>query len=184
MPAKIKWSEYKLHQIRELFHSDLTNREVGLLMGCDYNRSIKKIWVEMYGADAVHNRFRRSCSRSKTGSLNPMSGIHPTKHPNYVGESISTQGYRMVDCPDWWTGPRKGAKYLEHVMVACAAAGLTALPRGLVVHHIDEDKLNNDPANLQIMTRQEHMKLHSTERKVQRLSRKGVGVSDSEKHST
>ena len=184
MPAKRKWTEEQLHQIREMFHSSMTNREVGAVMGCDYNRSIKSIWVSVYGKKAVHDRFRESCRRSKMGDLNPMKNIDPTKHPNYVKESISTQGYRMVDYPEWWAGARKGAKYLEHVIVACQKYGITELPKGYVVHHIDEDKLNNDPGNLQIMTRRDHMRHHSTERKAQRLSRKGVGVSDSEKHST
>lgn len=32
-----------------------------------------------------------------------------------------------------------------------------------VVHHIDGNKLNNDPANLTVMTRSEHAKLHSNQ---------------------
>lgn len=30
-----------------------------------------------------------------------------------------------------------------------------------IVHHIDEDKTNNDPSNLELLTRSEHMKRHS-----------------------
>ena len=33
-----------------------------------------------------------------------------------------------------------------------------------IVHHIDGDKLNNDPKNLQLTTRSEHMLLHEKER--------------------
>lgn len=35
-----------------------------------------------------------------------------------------------------------------------------ALLFGEVVHHIDEDKSNNDPENLQVMTQSEHIRLH------------------------
>lgn len=30
-----------------------------------------------------------------------------------------------------------------------------------VVHHVDENKLNNQPDNLQIMSREEHSRLHA-----------------------
>ena len=36
------------------------------------------------------------------------------------------------------------------------------IPNGWVVHHRDEDKSNNDPANLEAMPRGEHMRLHAT----------------------
>ncbi len=36
--------------------------------------------------------------------------------------------------------------------------------RAYVVHHIDEDKFNNDPTNLQIMTKEDHEQLHRTMR--------------------
>lgn len=40
------------------------------------------------------------------------------------------------------------------------------LPYNKVVHHIDGDKLNNDPDNLEIMTRAKHARLHQTGKKL------------------
>jgi hypothetical protein len=37
--------------------------------------------------------------------------------------------------------------------------------KGRVVHHIDGDKLNNDPSNLWIMWRSKHSKHHARERR-------------------
>lgn len=34
------------------------------------------------------------------------------------------------------------------------------IPRGMCVHHIDDDRTNNDIANLQLITRVEHGRLH------------------------
>jgi hypothetical protein len=50
----------------------------------------------------------------------------------------------------------KGKKYDVHRIVANAQN----LGFNNVVHHIDEDKHNNNPDNLTIMTRGEHCKLH------------------------
>ena len=45
------------------------------------------------------------------------------------------------------------------------------LEKGEIVHHIDGDKWNNKPENLQVMTQSEHIKLHLHEKK-------GVGAED------
>ena len=37
------------------------------------------------------------------------------------------------------------------------------IPQGLVVHHIDQDKDNNNIENLQLMTNKEHSKMHGKE---------------------
>ena len=47
----------------------------------------------------------------------------------------------------------------EHRLVAEQMLGRPLEP-GEIVHHIDHDKRNNDPANLQVMTQAEHMRLH------------------------
>ena len=174
MPAKRKWTEDQIDDLRKLFSTELTNREVAKRFGCDYNRSIKAVWLEMFGEEAVHDRFRRSCARSKMGDKNPMLGKTAELHPRHKESYIAATGYRMVNVPDWWEGSRKASKYLEHVIIGCEKYGLTKPVKGYVFHHKDDDKLNNDPDNLEMMTISDHMKHHSNERKVQRLSRKGV----------
>ena len=38
------------------------------------------------------------------------------------------------------------------------------IPKGWVVHHKDEDKGNNDPSNLEAMSKPDHQRLHATGR--------------------
>lgn len=55
-----------------------------------------------------------------------------------------------------------GHEYLRvHRVIAAIKIGRPLL-KGEVVHHIDGDKHNNDPANLEVMTQSEHAKLHHT----------------------
>ena len=56
-----------------------------------------------------------------------------------------------------------GKHYFIHRIIAEYLIGRTLLDDE-VVHHKDGDKLNNHPDNLQVMTRSDHMKLHSAER--------------------
>lgn len=48
----------------------------------------------------------------------------------------------------------------QHRIVAEKILG-RKLEKGEIVHHIDHNKKNNDPSNLQIMTQSEHAKLHN-----------------------
>ena len=47
-----------------------------------------------------------------------------------------------------------------HTEVWKAAHGASGVPRGCVIHHVDFDPLNNDPSNLQCVTRLEHSRIH------------------------
>lgn len=161
MAAKRKWSAEQLDVMHEMFYTDMPNKEVGAFFGCDYNRSIKGFWLSWFGEEALHDRFRASCARSKLGNLNPMYGKLGKEHPRYVENFINWQGYRFIDTPDWFTGSNNNGKVMEHVVVGCEKYGLTELPDGHVFHHIDEDKLNNSPDNLQLMTISAHMILHA-----------------------
>jgi hypothetical protein len=53
-----------------------------------------------------------------------------------------------------------------------------------VVHHVDGNKLNNDPLNLQAMTRTEHQKLHHTGAKRSEETRKRMSESSKIRTST
>ncbi len=62
-------------------------------------------------------------------------------------------GYRYIS--------RDGQKIGEHRHIVEQQLG-RKLTQNEVVHHIDGDKLNNDPSNLMVLTRSEHTRLHST----------------------
>jgi len=53
---------------------------------------------------------------------------------------------------------------MEHILVYCDANDIDHIPQGYVVHHIDEDKLNNDYTNLELLTRAEHIRVHKVNR--------------------
>ena len=93
----------------------------------------------------------------------------PLDLQKYNGVIENGNGYLMCLKPDWYTG-RKNAKYVFlHTLVMCEALGLTELPKGFCVHHIDFNRYNNDISNLALMTVSAHSKLHLLmNRKVQR----------------
>jgi hypothetical protein len=82
----------------------------------------------------------RSCARTAENNPNWKGGITLTKN-----------GYRGV-----WNGKSYD---LEHRLVMEEILGRPLLDEE-VVHHKDEDKLNNHPDNLEVMTRSEHTTHH------------------------
>jgi HNH endonuclease len=87
---------------------------------------------------------------------------HPGKkgadHPCWKGgRTVDTDGYIRVWAPDHpW--PRKGYM-LEHVRTIELQIG-RRISRNECVHHRDGNRQNNDLANLDLMTRSAHSKLH------------------------
>jgi hypothetical protein len=70
---------------------------------------------------------------------------------------VSTQGYLIHE-------PVRGKKLLVHRLIMEQILG-RPLSSDEIIHHIDGNKLNNHPSNLQIMTRSEHINHHRSDLK-------------------
>ena len=108
------------------------------------------------------------------GENNPNYGNTGDNNPLYIGklERISTHGYKLIRLSEeenhpfsidgnWIREHRYVAE--KHIMVdqqSIEIDGNKYLNPELHVHHIDNDKLNNDPNNLIILSPSEHMKVH------------------------
>lgn len=134
----------------------------------------KVVWTTVARLYTDEQRLARKVKNyraSKTGDKNPMSGKVRELHPNWIGGEVSDgKGYIMVLKPEWYTG-RPGSKYVfKHSVVMCEALGLTEMPKGFIVHHIDFDKTHNHIDNLAMMTSPAHSRLHHLLERVTTIS--------------
>jgi hypothetical protein len=169
-------SEKEHNEIVELFNSDLGVNTITQMYNRDYY-TIKKIWLTTYHEGQFKARTSRLCRLHKIGSNNHMTGKTGSKHHNFVPREVNQHGYVMIEAPEWYSGKRDGSKVYEHIVVYCEHNGYAFIPKGMVIHHLDENKQNNHPDNLVLMSIPDHRRIHSWLNKVQRLSRKGVGNS-------
>lgn len=80
-------------------------------------------------------------------------------HKGYI---ITHNGYKMVNDKNHPDADSKG--YVrEHRKVLAETLGIEALPKNIVCHHKDGNKLNNSPDNLEPMSLIEHAKHHRQE---------------------
>lgn len=85
-------------------------------------------------------------------------------HPSWKGgRRVSANGYIEVHMPEHHRA--RGNDYVfEHIVVVEMKLGRQLEP-GETVHHVDGNKQNNNPENLEVLTRSEHSRLHPNKRK-------------------
>lgn len=127
-----------------------------------------EICGEYFRTKKSHIIRRKTCSKecdgvrkSKMykGERNPNYGNRGELNPLYKGAFINQYGYRVLHKPQH-PNANKDGYILEHRYVASNKIG-RPLKDDEIVHHIDGNRLNNNPSNLQIMDRSEHSKLHN-----------------------
>lgn len=138
---------------------ELTYSEVGELFGVRPNL-VSDLARRYLSKEILTLRYSKVNQRAKMGNKNPMKGRTRISHHN-AKEVVYTMGYLTEWAPEWWTGlSPKGNRCFVHQRVWCQANGVTAVPVGHVIHHKDENKLNNSLDNLECLTRRKHAQIH------------------------
>lgn len=134
-------------RLRQLHGDGKTIAEISALYGCS-----------TYPVKAALQRL--GLSRPAKPRPGVLAG---DKNPAWAGgRRQRSDGYIEVWTP---TGVR-----LEHQVVIEQQIG-RPLAKGEVVHHIDENKSNNDPANLKLTTQSEHIREHLADMHAARYNR-------------
>lgn len=169
LPDKLpieKVSEEQKQLICTLFKTTSTSlRDIREEVGIRYDTMLSII-KENFSQYEIDQRKHLLYQNSKLGDKNPMFGKCGEKHHNYIGAISDGKGYLIVLKPVWYTG-RKGSKHVFlHSVIMCEHLGITEIPKGFCVHHIDGNKTNNDISNLCLLTVEAHSKLHQIQRKI------------------
>lgn len=175
--GKMPISEEKVNIVCNLFTTTMTSLYDICRIAKIKNYTLQEILKENFTQEQIDNRKSKMYANSKLGDKNPMTGKRGCKHHLYKGVIEDGKGYLMVLKPDWYTGRYGSNHVFQHNVVMCEALGLTEMPKGFVVHHIDGNKKNNDISNLCLLQMGAHSKLHQIQNKmckVQRLSENGV----------
>lgn len=151
-------------EVQNLFETtQLTLQQIADKLETTY----KIVWLIIKKSYSDEQRKARKIinySRSKLGRQNPMFGKTGEEHHNFIGDISDGKGYIMVLKPEWYSG-RIGCKHVfKHHVVMCEALGITELPSGFHVHHIDKNTTNNSLSNLALLAAGAHSRLHWLER--------------------
>ncbi len=131
-----RYTRINVEVAARLYTEGLTAREIASRIGCSKSGAIRALRINGYQIRAAERR-------------EPPVG---PKHPSWSGGRwLDGDGYFHVWTPN---GYRQ-----EHRIVAQAKPGE-------VVHHIDGNRQNNDPANLRVLPgHAEHLKIHQPTRR-------------------
>jgi hypothetical protein len=104
---------------------------------------------------AIGRQTRAYCSPTCLGAVLSTQRLG-ADNPHWKGGVVQSRGYRYVRQP----GNRVSHYVAQHRAVAAGVLGRPLLDSE-IVHHIDGDEANNDPANLQVLTRSVHRRHHA-----------------------
>lgn len=158
MPASQVWVTANATKVLVLYRSteNLTTKQIAIRLGTREGNVTAALRARM--APEEYRALKSlKYSASKIGDKNPMTGKNGTAHHGWKGECSDGRGYLTI----LWAGRRR----FVHAVVMMKALGISSLPRGMVVHHINEDPTDNRLDNLALATRAGHRRIHFLQEK-------------------
>lgn len=162
------------------FGSDEDVLALSKQLGCTH-ATLTSRWRLLFGEEGYRMRKYRMHSNAVSGEKHPAfgkPGLRGEAHPmfgktgeastNYKGgKPFIGNGYWRIAAPEWWTGPVYGIKtpnergwVYGHQVSYAEHHNLTEIPRGMHIHHVNNDTLDNSPENLEMLTKSQHWSRH------------------------
>lgn len=156
-------------RIKNLYETtELTQQQIADTVGVSW-KVVFTIIKKEYSSEQRRQRKVISYRNSRLGDKNPMYGKTGSAHHSYIGAVSDNKGYLMVLKPSWYTGRKNSKHVFQHHVVVCEALGITEIPKGYHVHHINGDKCDNTESNLLMLTAGDHMRLHCRQRRAETI---------------
>lgn len=160
------WSDEELSLVAKWFREGIPDDVIAQRLDRTRNSVVvkrKKIGI------VGDKRSRRISTQSRKRMSEARSALPPEKHPSWKGgKRITVDGYIEVRMPKHHRARGNGYVF-EHILVAEEKYGRKIYPFEHV-HHKDENKQNNHPENLEVLTPEEHNKRHRRKRSGQVLT--------------
>lgn len=158
--SRSKLAEHRQEAVR-LYREGLSHRELANRFDVSHS-TLSRTFIR-WGVSS------RSGSESRIVALR-RGTVQPPRGADHWywrgGRKLSSYGYLLVLLPEHHLANGNGYVY-EHRLVAEQTLGRQLGP-GEVVHHINGDVADNDPANLAVMSKGQHTALHKQQEKATR----------------
>lgn len=156
--------------IELLVTTNLPYREVAEKTGVTWHTA-RFIDLHFVSAEVREKRKKAAYSRSKLDDNNPMKNKVGSLHHNYGKRWGKDSKYPTELKPTWFEGRVNSPRAYSAHIGWCKLLGISSIPEGVSVHHIDGDPENNEQSNLALVTDQAHRKIHTRERRLRENNR-------------
>lgn len=137
--------------VRMLANPSMTQADIASKVGC-CQRTVCKVLREVFPESFI--RHRRRIAKHNIHQARKKRGDFCTRK--------YSKGYLLIRAPKWYVNKKEHEFIPAHDAIVCRRLGLSCMPKGYIVHHKNQNKLDNRYSNLMLMTISDHMHYHRT----------------------